>query len=247
MLRQIRERSQRTHGNLGLIIIRFHSIIITGCTKRQNNLMVALRPQRTTLQQRLRKEQTPCIRILSCLDIVQRIPTYREGVPEFIIEMILGVRAHFLFECFDVDAWIPPLYHLCTTDGLWMAHVILAEEELTRQVGHFDGIHIGNPDLSILSSSSTHQSQSLEIFTTQSPTTHQENALVRKPRLEILPHNGNLMIIPRSKEGTDIRLTLVHNQRPFVVMHPLINRRVLPRSLDDLLRRRPSQKGTKAR
>mmetsp|Transcript_28465 Transcript_28465/g.61146 ORF Transcript_28465/g.61146 Transcript_28465/m.61146 type:complete len:254 (+) Transcript_28465:582-1343(+) len=127
-----------------------------------------------------------------------------------------------------------------------MTNIILAEEELTRQVGHFDAIHISHPDLSILTRPRSHQRQPLEILATQRPTSYQENTLICEPRLEVLPHNGNLVIVSRSKERTHVRRALINDQRAFIVMDPLINGGKFARGLDDFLRRRSSQEGAKA-
>ena len=83
----------RVHRDHAFVRIRFLPIVLAGGTERQDNLVVALSPQRAALEQRLRVEQAPCVRVLTRLDVVQHVPAQREGLPEPVVEAVLGVCA----------------------------------------------------------------------------------------------------------------------------------------------------------
>lgn len=119
-----------------------------------------------TLQQCLWIKQAPGICVLSCFNVVQCIPTEMKGLPKFIIKVIFTVVTNFSLKSFDVYEGIPSLDHLCPSDWFWVPSavstnyneksfkdwpllqwvdspdIILTEEELTREIGHLDAVHV---------------------------------------------------------------------------------------------------------
>ena len=83
---------------------------------------------------------------------------------------------------------------------------MLAEEELTRQVGHRDAVHTGHPDLPVLSRAGPHQCQPLEVLAPQRPVLHQKDALLSHPCLKVLPHDRDLVVVPEEAGITEHRV-----------------------------------------
>jgi hypothetical protein len=89
-----------------------------------------------------------------------------KGLPKFIIKVIFTVVTNFSLKSFNVYEGIPSLDHLCPSDWFWVPSevsthfneksfkdwpllqwvdspdIILTEEELTREIGHLDAVHV---------------------------------------------------------------------------------------------------------
>jgi hypothetical protein len=91
-----------------------------------------------------------------------------------------------------------------------------------------------------------HQSETFKVFAPKRTTSHKEYALISSPGLEVLPHNCNLVVVPRAKQGPDVRGAFVGHEERIVMVDPLIDRAEFARRFDDLLSGGSTQEGTKA-
>jgi hypothetical protein len=133
-----------------------------------DHLRVALGSQSTGFEQVLLVEDTLSIDILSSLDVVDGTEDTVEIVPEDISEDVFGVWSSSLNLSVDVQAWVDGLGDGASGDSLGLGDMLLSEQELSVQVGDFDGVIISDGQLTISSRGDTHQSELLQVFATQS-------------------------------------------------------------------------------
>jgi hypothetical protein len=114
-----------------------------------------------------------------------------------------------------------------------VADVSLAEEELTVQVGDFNVVIVSAVHLALLTAAKTHHSECLDKFATESTSADHEGLDAFKFALNFATEDHNLIIV-----ATTLGLTINFSSRngnKYIVMKPLLKRRVFASELNDFL------------
>lgn len=88
------------------------------------------------------------------------------------------------------------LDNACAADGLGVAHVRPAEQELSREVAEFDRVHVGHGHLAVVADTHAHHREALEVLAAERAAPHQEDPLVGGAPLKVLAENGDLVVVP---------------------------------------------------
>lgn len=149
----LREHLERAVWYL-IVVLRILLGAIALSLVRNHHLHVALGAEGTALQERGLGCYAPGIDILTSCDIVEGVGDYCKPFEELVSEDMAGGLVHLVQASDDVA--LESLVHLdCCRGccgGLWLAKVLLSEEELPVQVAHLDHVRIGQNNRSSLKS-----------------------------------------------------------------------------------------------
>ena len=117
--------------------------------------------------------------------------------------------------------------------GLGLGDMILAEQELTIQVRHFNVVVVSAVDSTFWSATQSHQRESLDVLTTEGTSANHKGVDISEFFLNFSSQNLNLVIIS-AIHRLSVYLTFGYDLKDLVV-EPLLERRVLASVFDKFL------------
>mmetsp|Transcript_62115 Transcript_62115/g.109375 ORF Transcript_62115/g.109375 Transcript_62115/m.109375 type:complete len:508 (-) Transcript_62115:389-1912(-) len=133
---------QRAHRNALLRGIARGPVVLR--LERSHNLCVTLGPQCATFQHGLVIKQTLLVNVQSSLDIVQRRADHVQTFKKVIIEQGLRLRGHFALISHRVERLIHRRDRADGGGALGAVNVGVSEQKLSRKIGFFDLVHVGD-------------------------------------------------------------------------------------------------------
>lgn len=122
-----------------------------------------------------------------------------------------------------------------------MTDIILAEQELSVEVGHLDVVVVGDRDLSTFSASETHHGKLLDVFTTECARTDHESVDFTEFLLNLTAVHLDLVIVTAAHRLT---VGLLRKRLKDIVMKPLSHGGVLSSPLDNFLGNDSTEEGS---
>mmetsp|Transcript_15632 Transcript_15632/g.38521 ORF Transcript_15632/g.38521 Transcript_15632/m.38521 type:complete len:278 (-) Transcript_15632:1406-2239(-) len=159
---------------------------------RNHNLSVSLGSKSSTLQHGKTVKDTSLIDVQSCLNIIQSSTNTGKFVIKVVSKQVLGISGNLFLVRSNVHVTVHGLDCVGSSGGLEVINIRIAEQELTRQVGLFNAVHIGNMDMSIGTTSDSHQSPVLEHLATNGSSANDEIIEIQNLGLQVLSEACNL-------------------------------------------------------
>eukprot|EP00968_Pinguiococcus_pyrenoidosus_P009655 scaffold748_cov251-Pinguiococcus_pyrenoidosus.AAC.45 len=227
------------------------SFIVALGLSRQDHHGVELGALRPRLQEGLLEEDALRVHVLPRLDTVQRIGDEAQAAsgalpdvavfvgdaradPEVIVEHVLRRRHGKQLQGLDVDAWVHHFHAAGGGGGLGRAHVLGTEKELAVEVADLDAVSVRDGDEAVWSARDTQQRKVLQELAAEGPATHHEGPGVLHLLLQLVAEERDVVRIATGRRRARRRRGL-RQDLDAVKVEPLIERRELPRELDNLL------------
>ena len=244
MLDQVRKELERAHGN-GIIVLLLDNVVVALRVVRDDDLGVGLGAERAGLEERLLEEHAARVGVATRVHVVESVAHAVERVPEGRVEGVLGLGAHLDLVARNVHGRVHALGGGGGTHRLGMADVLGAEEELTVEVRDLDAVIVGDMELTAVGAEA-HERKALEVLAAERTGADHEPALLAELLLVGTAKDGDLVVVA----AADRRRVLGHRvarHGELVEVEPLVQRRVLARLFDNLLRGNAAQEGAVAR
>mmetsp|Transcript_36297 Transcript_36297/g.116937 ORF Transcript_36297/g.116937 Transcript_36297/m.116937 type:complete len:491 (-) Transcript_36297:892-2364(-) len=163
---------------------------------RQHDLRVALCAERARLEQRLCEEDAAAVDVETRLDVVERVHHHVEGAPEGRVEDALCLRRDAVLQRARVQLRVHPRDGLHGGERLGLAHVVVSEEELARQVRLFDNVVVGDGELAAVAARDAEHGEALEELTAERARADQKDVELAQLADEGSAKDGRLCRVP---------------------------------------------------
>lgn len=231
MLDLVGEVSQGAHGD-GLFR-RILGIAVALSLVGHNHLRVSLGAESTRLKERLLVPDATGVDVETSVDVIDSVNNEVKTFPEFVVEDRLGVGANSGHVVLNIKIRVHCLCNSASSLRLGVTNVVLAEQELTVQVGDLDVIVVSDGDVTALSATETHQSKGLDVLASKSTSTNHESLNLQKLVLDFTTEDLDLVIVS-AVSGSSVNLTLGESLEG-VVVQPLLQGSVLSGVFHDFL------------
>mmetsp|Transcript_38666 Transcript_38666/g.124258 ORF Transcript_38666/g.124258 Transcript_38666/m.124258 type:complete len:343 (+) Transcript_38666:1401-2429(+) len=162
---------------------------------RHDGVHVARGAHGAALQQRLLVLHTLVVDVEARLHVIQGIADAIEAHPEIIVELVLGLGTDEHLQSLHLHARVHDLRHARGGSALRLADVVLAEQELPRQVRELDAVRICDGQEAILTTADAIECVVLEELAAESSTSHHEVPQVRQLLDEAMAiHRGEVVV-----------------------------------------------------
>mmetsp|Transcript_21396 Transcript_21396/g.33092 ORF Transcript_21396/g.33092 Transcript_21396/m.33092 type:complete len:705 (+) Transcript_21396:1078-3192(+) len=244
MLDLVGEVSEGTHGD-GLLRGILRVTVALGLVG-DNHLRVALSSEGAGFEEGLLEPDASLIDVETGMDVVDGVHHKVEALPEVVVEEIFGVLTHASHVVLDVEGAVHAVSDIASHLGLGVADVLLAEEELSVQVGHFNVVVVSHMHLAGRRAAYSHQGEGFDELAAQSSGTDHEEVDLLELLLESTSVDLDLVVVARV-ERSSIDALLARKGLVDVEVEPLLQRRVLSSKLHDFLGNDTSEESSHGR
>jgi hypothetical protein len=211
-----------------------------------DDLNVTLRGEGSGLEEGLGVVHAATVDVKASSNVVQGIADAIKLAPEFLVIGTLGFRSSLDVPGVNVHVGVHLLDGGGSGERFHLPNVPGTVEELAVQVGDFDGVHIGDVDVAIGTSTKSHHSPVLEHLATNGTSTNKEVSQIKNELVVGAAENGDLAVVAGVERGSVLLRNLHRGQAlKTIKVEELVNRGVLGGSgLDDLLGNDTTEEGT---
>lgn len=241
MLNQVGEVSQGAHWDTLLWWI-LRVTVALGLV-RHDHLGVSFGTEGTRLKEWLLIPHALLIDIETRLDVVDSVDDEVETLPELVVESALGRWIHIGLIGLDLKFWVHFLANHAGGLRLSFGNVLLAEEELTVQVGDLNIVVVSAVDLTFWTATKTHHCEGLNVLASKGTSANHEGLNISELLLHFTTVDLDLVVIT-AVHWLAVNCSIQFQSLSNVVMEPLLEWGVLSGSLDNLLGNNTTKEGS---
>mmetsp|Transcript_37796 Transcript_37796/g.64788 ORF Transcript_37796/g.64788 Transcript_37796/m.64788 type:complete len:479 (+) Transcript_37796:941-2377(+) len=195
----VREVLERAHRD-GLLRRVAARAVALGET-RHHHLHVALGAEGAGLEQRLLVVHAALVDVQPRLDVVESVDHEVQPLPEGRVEDVFGRGRDAVLQRDRLEGGVHHPSGLDARERLGLADVVVAEEELTRQVGLLDDVVVRDGELALGPHADAHESESLDELAAERPRADEEGVEIGELRLERRAEDGHLRGVAAGRGG----------------------------------------------